>query len=69
MITLKAKTTSREDQEATYQAGLELIEAGSRRPVCPVKQAAAQAEIPYGEKMGRFVHWAEARFSNDSGAK
>jgi uncharacterized protein (DUF885 family) len=64
MITLQAKTTSREDQEATYQAGLELIEAGVDVRSA-FKQAASQAGIPYGEEMGRFVHWAEARFSNN----
>lgn len=56
-----APATPRDDQVATFNAALDLIEQGCE-PTSAFKEAAHRAGVPFGEEMGRFVKWARARY-------
>lgn len=58
-----ARPTSRDDQVATYDEAVRLLDENpDLEPTSAFKEAAHRAGIPWGEEMGRFVTWAHARY-------
>lgn len=55
------KSASSVEWQAILEASFEMMELGCE-PRSALKQCASDAGIPFGEKMGEFVEWAEAQF-------
>jgi hypothetical protein len=61
----RARKVPRHNRVAIYNEAMRLLE-GSHASLSTndaLKEAAHQAGIPWGDPMGRFIRWAEARSS------